>query len=459
MKKNILNEVYRTQQLMGVNKKIITEVSNPRAAIATEFFNAILKRGEKALAGELLARIGKQFDENLIRAIERGGLDSQLSEIEIDNMFNIIKQLTQSSSTYKNLANQYLRNSVKTSIPIISNEIFADLASFMAKDENLTKQYYTQLISQLEKEYPGCSEDLIKEFEKRTGKSLSSEVGEKIAQGLSKEQMIPKFGELTSGWKYFGRRTGNTSGWKFHVFGEDIYDSWDLYQRLLPFVEKWGALAKVGVLQNFEKGNIQYGKMGASIYIPVEVLNKNQQKAMLDDLQSTLSGYNKKGSISGDKSITDNITYRYELKGPVPKEGIDFTSYKAMYKGNEAGATYKPDDVEDIFGSSSQSLGKKVATQSGESVAKKINSGDVVSNNTFTDNMVNWGNVTYVKDMETYNKIIAQALKTQDYSKISRGGMENYGIPNFREWLMNNQSLERMTSVDDKTGEWFFTVK
>ena len=153
----------------------------------------------------------------------------------------------------------------------------------------------------------------------------------------------------TKVWLSFGPNPVKMSGWKFHVYGEDLYDSAYLYERLKPVTEKWGAHAKVGVGVDFLPGTVQFGKKGATIYIPPEVIKNNEVQLLLSDIQSAIGGYKKAGTISGDKSITNNITYRYELNEPIPYgEGIPMDQYRKMYTSN-TGGDYKPSDVPDLF--------------------------------------------------------------------------------------------------------------
>jgi hypothetical protein len=158
-----------------------------------------------------------------------------------------------------------------------------------------------------------------------------------------------------AGWKPFGKQLNMMSGWKFHVFGEDLKDAIYLESVLKPIVDKWGAEAKVGgtnhtsgMYDSMKPGGVQYGKQGVTIYIPVDVINSGRQQDMLTDIQSAISGYKKGGEISGDKLITPSIHYRYEYVGPVPKDGLPRENARAMYNTNDGGS-YKPDDVEDLF--------------------------------------------------------------------------------------------------------------
>jgi hypothetical protein len=178
---------------------------------------------------------------------------------------------------------------------------------------------------------------------------------------VSEEQLLSKLnnnGKINSrGWYEFGPdfRPEEMSGWKFHIFGETLEDSAFLIERLRPIAEKYNASSKVGGLvqvnsPGMKPGTNQYGKQGVTMYIPNSVINGGKQQEMLADIQSVILGYKKGGNIIGDQSITPAIHYRYELLGPIPKEGIDYETYKVMYNSN-SGGPYKPSDVNDIFNS------------------------------------------------------------------------------------------------------------
>ena len=62
----ILNEVYRLQSLMEVNKQIIVETSNPRTAIVTSVFNELIQKGETTAVKEILQKFGKNVSDELI---------------------------------------------------------------------------------------------------------------------------------------------------------------------------------------------------------------------------------------------------------------------------------------------------------------------------------------------------------------------------------------------------------
>jgi hypothetical protein len=243
---------------------------------------------------------------------------------------------------------------------------------------------------------------------------------------LSKEELESKLGSYS--WKNIGYTQELFSGWKFHIFGEDIKDAIYLQDALKPVIDKYKPTAKVGgTYQNssesFKLGQKQHGKQGVTIYIPPYVINSGKQQEMLSDIQSALKGYTKGGTIVGDQAITPSIHYRYELMGPIPKNGIDYPTYSKMYSANEGGE-YKPSDVEDLF--TSQSV----------KTSNPISNGFLSSK--FGDtSKINWSVITNAKNISDYDVIIDNAMKTGDFSKISRYGFEEYGIPNFREYLMN----------------------
>jgi signal peptidase I len=65
-----------------------------------------------------------------------------------------------------------------------------------------------------------------------------------------------------------------------------------------------------------------------------------------------------------------------------------------------------------------------------------------VSNNRLTSligdtSKIDWSKITNSKNAEDYGKLIDTAIETNDYMKISRFGFEEYGIPNFRTYIMD----------------------
>ena len=65
--------------------------------------------------------------------------------------------------------------------------------------------------------------------------------------------------------------------------------------------------------------------------------------------------------------------------------------------------------------------------------------------------------VSNAKNMNDYNKLIAQAIHFGDYQYISRGGFEKFGIDNFRDYLMNN--ISTVNELDPNIGIWSVVFK
>jgi hypothetical protein len=86
-------------------------------------------------------------------------------------------------------------------------------------------------------------------------------------------------------------------------------------------------------------------------------------------------------------------------------------------------------------------------------------SGSVISSSKLTDNMVDWSKITNAKNINDYNKLIANAMKTNNYSLISRGGFEKHGIDNFREFLKTKADAGSSIHIDHSKGFWSFKIK
>jgi hypothetical protein len=183
-------------------------------------------------------------------------------------------------------------------------------------------------------------------------------VTQSTAQGISKlplgsvGQSFKEMASQIGGWLQIKNVVGNMSGWKFHVYADNLDEAAFLYEKLLPIANKHGAGMKVAssqMLDRLSQSTIQKGK-GVTLYLPSSVVEKNAQKEFLSDIQSAIKGYEKSGQISGDKMITDNIGYRYELSKPInASKGVDMNQYSQLYKSNEEGATHNITGNLDLF--------------------------------------------------------------------------------------------------------------
>ena len=99
----------------------------------------------------------------------------------------------------------------------------------------------------------------------------------------------------------------------------------------------------------------------------------------------------------------------------------------------------------------------KVKSSAASSIIKDMFKGQRISNNSFVKMKPDFTNILNAKNMDDYNKLIAKAIKTGDYSYISSKGFEKFGIDNFRNYLKNN--ISKINEVDPLTGRWSVIFK
>lgn len=158
---------------------------------------------------------------------------------------------------------------------------------------------------------------------------------------VTKEQL-----EKIRGWHYMSNNKTDdmfpVSGWKLHIFGTDIHDSFTIASVIEPIVYEYNMHMKVATLSVMLAGignpvHHQFGKC-VVIYLSPDMFTKegklNQFIAKLQ-LALSLAKYTKKGAIVGDKSIDGTIFYRYELSKPIDiQKGVDFFQYARLYERN-----------------------------------------------------------------------------------------------------------------------------
>ena len=181
--------------------------------------------------------------------------------------------------------------------------------------------------------------------------------------------------------------------------------------------------------------------LATSIDDIVEVAAKSKSVAQLDDIQMKLMHFYNPS----------------ELPANVPKaqqQMKNFLNGFAKSKGKTNWTQIKDEVLGKVESSGASAASKAV---------RNAMQGQRVSNRwyAFTDpkysTHINWSQITNAKNMDDYNKLIASAIKTKDFSKISRGGFEKFGVPNFREYLQNNISI--INELDPTTGRWSVVFK
>jgi hypothetical protein len=183
----------------------------------------------------------------------------------------------------------------------------------------------------------------------------------------------------------------------------------------------------------------------------IEIASKQKSISALDDIQMKLMHiYNPSGlaenipqaqlkmknflnGYSKSKGKTKWSEIRDEVSGATPKP-------QSQAKPNPDHVQVRQNPVGAIFGN--KLSGNKISNGSFTNVIKDIDSSKIT----------NWGG-----SIDNYNKIIANAIKTGNYDKVSRGGFEKFGITDFREFLKNN--IVKINEVVPETGRWSVTFK
>jgi hypothetical protein len=182
--------------------------------------------------------------------------------------------------------------------------------------------------------------------------------------------------------------------------------------------------------------------LATSIDDIVEVASKSKSKTPLEDIQMKLMHiYNPSGAEQN-----------------IPKAKLQVANFLNGYAKSKGKLKWKEIKDEVVSGG-----GTSKTTQTASRAVQDYMKGQRVSNRwyIFTDpkysTHINWSQITNAKNMDDYNKLIATAIKTKDFSKISRGGFEKFGVPNFREYLQNN--IAKINELDPSTGRWSVVFK
>jgi hypothetical protein len=488
--KLILEEVSRIREMMGFNgynKKLLLEFGRQLAdeALPGGVMDDLAAMGKTVddiftystkLSTEFPT---KTFDSIIDRVAKDNTIDSasvtnemmrKFIATQMDEFMDIAAKIADESTTLKISDDSFQEVFTKAGLEEFPENLKNTLAT---KINDNTKGVTKQILDQYEKILDGNvnlkntsqAKELSDKIRNKRAEILdyedyktkkSSDVGaaknvdsgadpQAYLKNLSQEELAAKL-DYNPYWVSNRIAPEFSSGWKFHVFGAELIDSVFLKEKLWPVGQKWNSEIKVGgtvhndgvTFPSMQPGGNQYGKQGATIYIPVDVVNSGRAGEMLRDIETAIAGYKKGGSISGDKELTPAIHYRYELMGPIPKEGVSTKSpgidpitkkpiqsdYAKKYSTNK-GSSYKPDDVPDLFDGSVSKTASNVIPTRTNTLQSII--GDTKD--------INWTNIGNAKNVEDYNKFIDDAIATNDYSKISRVGFEKYGITNFRKYL------------------------
>lgn len=147
---------------------------------------------------------------------------------------------------------------------------------------------------------------------------------------------------------YFQKMTYSkypSSGWKFHIYGESLEDSFNIYNSIEDVLIKYelgSKIAKDSFFKDFPRGNRQWGK-ACTIHLPISLFDKNNLKNCILELNESLieNDYKKEGKILGDKKLINSIYYRYQLKAPFEKEGFSKKENRLFYRRNDGNYNVK----------------------------------------------------------------------------------------------------------------------
>ena len=201
----------------------------------------------------------------------------------------------------------------------------------------------------------------------------------------------------------------------------------------------WGALAK--------KALSWIGKNEDDIAL----LFKTTEKTLAKSIDDIIEVATKAKSVEQLDDIQMKLMHFYNPSGVpanTPKaqqQMINFLNGFAKSKGKTNWTQIK----DEVLG--------KVESSGASSVIRDILKGQRISNNSFVKMKPDFTNILNAKNMDDYNKFIARAIKTGNYSEISSKGFEKFGIPNFREYLKNN--ISKINEVDPLTGRWSVVFK
>ena len=151
----------------------------------------------------------------------------------------------------------------------------------------------------------------------------------------------------------FSKDSQPVSGWKLHIYAENVDDSVRIYEILANVLYKNEISCKFATDEFYhmcdDERHRQYGK-GCAIYLPVSYFHRGVVGEVLETIHNLLQkgGYLKRGRIKGDKHFEGSIHYRYEANIPMLFCGFNTKLYHQCYKEND-GVNYNIKSNFDLF--------------------------------------------------------------------------------------------------------------
>jgi hypothetical protein len=296
---NILEEVNRIKDIMGVNKTVHNE-----SLLNEQWWKKLInifKPADKLM--ELGPNVKKLFPNRKISSFE------DMTDVEMTTLMKSLKP-NEGIAFKKN----YI-SFVQTETGISNNFIVSNTRQNIAN--KLKKLGFKSDDVHLYLKY--CEE--LYNIKPRVSVKTLTGVGSRILRDYSDDTGFIIL-ENQDMW----------SGWAFSIHTPTFEDVAFLYENLLPTINKWGASLEFPGGKLFE---IKYGKSGMhfgggfKVLIPSSVIKNNQQKTFLAELQNKLTSvkYNEIGTPHLTKPITKNISYSYLLSIPIDSRiGVSLTS-------------------------------------------------------------------------------------------------------------------------------------
>lgn len=189
---------------------------------------------------------------------------------------------------------------------------------------------------------------------------------------------------------------------------------------------------------------------------------KTTESALAHNIDEIVESSIKSGNLQDIQNLESKLVHAFDPGGVNPQMAQEqtkkFLNSYAKSKGNSGWKDIRSKCQPNQSGAATQSSTAGAST----GTIRNMFSGNRISNRSFgTDTKwfkyIEWDKIKGAKNIDDYNKIIAKAIKTGDYSFISSKGFEKFGIDNFRDFLKNN--ISKVNEVVPETGRWSVNFK
>jgi hypothetical protein len=194
MEQKILSEIYRAQQLMGVEKRILSEAAGPGKPIAN-LMQSLLKnlydggpatvRFVDDVLGRYMGELGQYVDKEILERIAKGDFINEFTENQAKELQRRILEAMEKSYAYKQIVSEFYTKTIKENLPFVIEHSFNTIERRMSDlEDNIlnsankndaietANKIYREFVDAMEKAYPGVKDELTKAIEKRIGRGI-----------------------------------------------------------------------------------------------------------------------------------------------------------------------------------------------------------------------------------------------------------------------------------------------